>query len=505
MNVDRYLFRRQFIYGPGKTEKFHHWCHSELPDSCFISVHPELSCIVAKRNSDFIVLLGYILDPFNPYRSNSNIAADMLKNCNKIQDLFGYLEPMGGRYAILACLKNNKIMLNDPTGFRQIFYMKDKAGKLWAASQTSLLSEIFGLSLDKELEKDLYSLPIFVRTNEYWYPGELTAFRDVRHLLPNHYLDLNSFRQIRFWPPSRISGQKVEDCVEKCSQILGGLYRGIEKRYKIAQTVTAGLDSRIVLAASRHMGEKINYLTYTNNSLSNNRADIVVLIRMLQALGLEHKILFREDTMDKEFERIYRQNVTTARFEHGLNAYSLYLYFMEQGKEMVLINGVCGEITRSIYHLPVMISINSRSLCALSGMNGSLLALEQFENWIKKSKDVCDESGISLLDLFYWEQRVGSWAAMYYGEYDIAFESFSPMNCRLLLKNMLGVKDKFRSEPYYILHKQLIRKMWSETLKFDINPSQKLSDKILINLKRTPLHGIIKTIKYLKYCSLFEK
>ncbi len=499
MKADRYLYRRQFIISPQRISGFHHWHDSELPDGSLIYVHPDLHCIVARRNRDFIALMGYILDPFHSYRNNSQIIADMLKSCKSIEALFRYIEPVGGRFVIFASLGAQKIMVSDPAGFKQLFYMRDFRGGIWAASQSSILSEILELKVDETLERDLYSLPLFANTHEYWYPGDLSSYSGVKHLIPNHYLDLRLLKQVRYWPMERIAKESVEDCVEKCSRILRGLYSSIQKRYDLAQGVTAGLDSRVLLAASREVRSRIEYLTHTHAGLGINGADIMIPSKMLPALGLEHKIVVHYEMMDKKFESIYRRNVSTARYGHGLNAYAFHRYFSEQGKERVLINGVCGEITRGFYYLPALVPVNGLTLCLLTGMRGSRMALEQFENWLVSTREVSRESGVPLLDLFYWEQRIGSWAAMSYSEYDIAFESFSPMNCRLFLSTMLGVKKNCRQTMNNSLHRALIKKMWPQALNYLINPQQKMSSKLIMKMKRTPLHGILKTIKYLRY------
>ncbi len=502
MKADRYLYRRQFIISPKRLNRFHHWNQSELPDGSFISVHPDLYCMVARRSRDFIALMGYILDPFHDSRNNAQIMADMVNSCKSINDLFRYLDPLGGRYVIFANLGDQKIMVCDPAGFRQLFYMRDSHGGVWVSSQSSILSEVFSLKVDETLERDLFSLPLFANTHEYWYPGELSAYSGVKHLMPNHYLDLKSLKQVRYWPRERIAVESIEDCVEKCSEILRGLYSSIQRRYDLAQGITAGLDSRIILAASRDVGSRIEYLTHTHAGLGLNGADIMIPSKMLPALGLEHKVVVHYEMMDKEFERIYRRNVSTARHGHGLNAYAFHRYFMEQGKERLLINGVCGEITRGFYYLPALVPVNGVTLCSLTRMRGSRMALEQFENWLQSTQGVSRESGISLLDLFYWEQRVGSWAAMSYSEYDIAFESFSPMNCRLFLTTMLGVKKNYRQTVDTILHLALIKRMWPQVLDYAINPPQEMGGKIIRKMKRTPLHGIIKAIKYLRYSRL---
>lgn len=504
MKTDHYLFRRQFIISPYRIDRFEHWNRAQLPDGTFLTVHPDLSFNIVKNNDEFIVLLGYLLDPFNPYRKDKQIISDMLSACTGCSDLIKYLEPMGGRYVIVAKLKNTRIILNDPAGFRQLFYTIDPRNGYWAVSQPSLLAEILNLHIDKQIESDLFGISLFAKGYEYWYPGILTAFNGVYRLVPNHYLDLSDFRQVRYWPSASIKEVKVEDCVEQSAEILRGLYWSIENRYQLAQAVTAGLDSRIVLAASRHLKGKIHYFTHTHRKLGYNGIDIVIPSKMLSELGIDHHVLIHSENMDPSFEKVYRRNVTTARFEHGINAFTLHRHFAELGREMVVINGVCGEITRNFYYLPKMVTVNGYSLCGLTGMKGSRLAFEQFENWLEQSRAVANSCGIPVLDLFYWEQRVGSWAAMSYSEYDIAFESFSPLNCRILIQRMLGVKSQYRCAPDNYLQTELIRRMWPETLNFSINPPQSAVGRLILGMKRTPLHGLLKTLKFIRYSGLLS-
>ena len=120
-------------------------------------------------------------------------------------------------------------------------------------------------------------------------------------------------KQVRYWPKEKLHEESVEDCVGEVLEILRGLYSSIiQRRYKLAQGITAGLDSRIILAASREVGSGIEYLTHTHAGLGLKGADIMIPSMMLPELGLEHKIVVHYEMMEG-IERIYRRNVCTAR------------------------------------------------------------------------------------------------------------------------------------------------------------------------------------------------
>lgn len=498
------LFRRQFILAPKELTSFRKWKNDKLSNGYHVSVHPDLQYLRVQRGDDFIICLGYILDPLNPSWSDSDIINQFFRLFKTKNELFDYLNTKGGRYVIIGYLKKEFFILNDPAGFRQVFYMFDSSSDLWCASQPVIIAEMFGLSSDIEVEKDLLSIPLFNRTNEYWYPGQLTAYREIKHLIPNHYLNINSGKQIRFWPEETIGKIDIDEGLEITSVLLRGIMESACRRFKMALAITSGLDSRILLAACKDVCKSINYITHTRPGLDTNCNDIRLPSVMLKELGLKHEIIGHSEIIDPDFEKFFRRNVTMARKTKGLNAYAIFRYLKTVKTEMMVANGVCGEITRHFYFLPKVISINGKSLAALAGMSGSEIAVEQFEKWLSESNEI-SKTGISLLDLFYWEQRLGNWAAMSYSEYDIAFDSFSPMNCRKLIQCMLETDNKFRKPPKYMFHKMLIEKMWPQTAEFSINPSDNMVSAIKTRIKRTTLHHIYKTIKYIPHSTLFNK
>jgi hypothetical protein len=103
-------------------------------------------------------------------------------------------------------------------------------------------------------------------------------------------------------------------------------------------------------------------------------------------------------------------------------------------------------------------------------MPDSPFAARHFGLWLDEASPVARQNRVDILDLFYWEQRMGSWQAMSQLEWDIVQEEFTPFNCRELLSLMLGVDERYRKPPGYAFHRQIIRNLWPETLKEPINP-----------------------------------
>lgn len=97
-------------------------------------------------------------------------------------------------------------------------------------------------------------------------------------------------------------------------------------------------------------------------------------------------------------------------------------------------------------------------------------AVHHFEKWLA---DVEVRHGVKLLDLFEWEQGHGNWLAMTQLEFDIAWrEIITPYNCREVLTTLLGVDERYRRTPDYLLFRRVIEKLWPDVLREPINPQE---------------------------------
>ena len=90
--------------------------------------------------------------------------------------------------------------------------------------------------------------------------------------------------------------------------------------------------------------------------------------------------------------------------------------------------------------------------------------------WLDTVPDGVQRHPFHLLDLLYWEQRMGNWGAMFQAEGDVAIEEVCPFNNRNLLATLLNTPRQLRLKPNYPLYRDLIARMWPELLEFPFNP-----------------------------------
>ena len=133
------------------------------------------------------------------------------------------------------------------------------------------------------------------------YPLWLTPRRGVERLLPNHYLDLDSFQAHRHWPSGDLG---VDDDIEAAATRVVDLVRNAIRGYVAAGptslALTAGQDSRLLLACARDQVDQLR--TYTMEIPDDTgRLDARKAATIARALGLAHDVLPASPPSDDDF------------------------------------------------------------------------------------------------------------------------------------------------------------------------------------------------------------
>jgi len=120
MDTTKYLYRRQYILGPRFINSLPGWEYIKITDRYFLTVHPDLPVTREYRNSDFIILLGYILDPYNPTHNDSQIINNIIESVKSADEVFDKLSAKCGRFVMIVKIKEDFRIFNDTGGMRQI-------------------------------------------------------------------------------------------------------------------------------------------------------------------------------------------------------------------------------------------------------------------------------------------------------------------------------------------------------------------------------------------------
>lgn len=429
-------------------------------------VHKDLMHTQIVKNNITLTLLGFLINPCHVQSTDEENLDEILENAKSFQDVLENTYIYSGRWIIIYNDPSETKIFHDPCGLRQIFYYKKSDKSIWCGSQPNLIADL--LQLDRDLDKDLLEYiqsEYYEKQQRAWF-GEGTIYKDVKHLLPNNYLDLKSGERKRYWIDKE-SNTTLESAVETAGKILKGSLSAINHRGEIMIAVTAGWDSRVLLAASKDVSKDCLYYISTMNCLKAKHNDINIPDRLLTLLGLKLHILDNLAPLTEDFKSLLKRNVARANILPKTLTIQ-YHYHYSQNK--ININGNGGEIARCTYGVNHPKKIDGKYIAAITGYPSQSYVISCLNRWLKESKEFAELHNLDIIDLFYWEQRMGNWHAKYQAEQDIAIEEFSPYNNRKLLMTLLKISPEHRKSSNYNLYQLLISKLWPETFEVPINP-----------------------------------
>jgi len=490
-------FRRQYIIAPRDTVPLEGWTETDIGNGYMVSAHPHLQTTKVQLGDRTLVVLGFLLDPFDPTADDEKIAGKLIEQSDSFTMLQDGLKQIAGRYVIIFVSQVGTRVFSDPAGFRQIFHFQDRKGIRWVSSQPSLMARFHELSKDENVLEDLGKLALFRDTTEYWFPGETSLFKGVFHLTPNHYFDMDSGQSVRYWPMENLEPLPREECIESTALVLQGIMRSAVERFDLSMAVTGGLDTRVLLAASKDVADEIFFFTHTHERLNENNSDITIPRSISEKYDLNHNVVKYIKNIPDSYRETFHMNIPYARDNKLTNTYSIQKHFLDKGRDYMVVNGVCGEITRCFHRFPPFVKMSPRVLSVLVDMKGSRTAEMEFGRWLDKIEHSCPR-GFDLLDLFYWENRNAKWAALSYHEYDMGFDSLSPFNCRQVLEDFLSVDRSLRLPPSYSLHRELISYMWPDLMNWPINPPETSREKLVAGLKGSSFYEYLRMAKLVK-------
>ncbi len=464
------VFRRQFLLGPKSFQLTKGWKCFSLHHDLILSAHPDLDVLTKSNDNETITLIGVAVDSLQPNLSLSELLDNYLEKASAVFELIDNTKSLTGRWLIIFQDEQNTYLFTDACGFRSVYYYSDANG-FWCGSQPEIIKFITDLDWEVDNEiLDFLSSPNYSRMESAWV-GNNTIYRGCRHLLPNHYLDINRKEEARFFPREKEPNAKerpLSEVVDMATTILQGTYAAVTKRGTILQALTAGWDSRVLLAASRDYSSKIEYFVDRMGILSENHPDIRIPRRLAKCLDLNLTVMNSAQDPPGWFVSVLSHNTTMARVLPKTR--TIYSHLQSE-ENRIKLNGNGSEICRNFFtkYQKYAGEASIEVLASTLGYKDVSFVMYQLEEWRENLNIKCAPN-FSIFDMLYWEQRLGNWGSQYPSEQDIAIDEFSPYCSRLLIETLMMTPREYRVAPNFKLYRHLIQAMWPETLTIPINP-----------------------------------
>jgi len=490
VNESFLLYRRQFILSRSALLFPEFWKHLQIMDSFHLYVHPDLNLSIATYNGRSIILLGYILDYENEHKTDQEIIEDIIEDIDSFGSLIKKIKRYAGQYVLIYFDENSFKILHDPLGLREVYYCNTK-NRIICGSQPNIIVRYSepAIKPTKNPEKETFYNEDMrkVRERRFWV-GDETYFDEINHLLPNHYLDVYKMKAYRYWPNEEIKKLDLEKVIEQASSFLKGALKAASNRFDLMMAVTAGHDTRTLLAASKEISGKIYYFINKHKNMRDDHPDISIPKAIFKMIKIPFHVHTAEEGVPDVFKKIYYDNVFLATEKYLSVNY--HIYFQKHSNKINVL-GV-GEIGRGFYGKSPK-KLNGYFLSRALKYKNSLYAIKQCQKWLEESEPVAKRFGVDIMTLLLWEQLLGNWGTVADSEADIAIEHFDPFNSHYLYEVLLGVEKKYASG---YLFKEMIRRMWPELLEFPINPPKNKYEYLKLYLQKIGFFYYLRNIIY---------
>jgi len=464
----RLLFRRQFLLTKKPVDQLESWNCLRI-DEYYLYAHPDLNVTYVDDSRKRLVLLGSIFDTTQPEKENPEIIRDVHCDLSNLEDLFPRIKPYVGRYALLYKDDKNAIIVQDAISLREVYYCSNE-NRVICGSQPNLIIQHTDPTTPARSDAEFLDYYSKNSMNGRWNPyrkwvGDETFYKGIKHLLPNHFLDINLREVRRYWPCEPLGRLSLDEAVERSCAFLQGSMKAIIHRHPIMMAVTAGWDSRTLLAASREIHDKI-YFFINNEGLGQDHRDISIPKKIFESIGVPFHIHEIPQEVDDEFKRIFLQNTFFASERILPTIYNIY-FKSHNGKVNIL--GM-GELGRQRLGKEPKNWNNYRVLYLFEHKKEDRYLAGQVEKILAELLPVREKYGVKISTLVFWEHYAGNWGAVGNSESDIAMEELNPYVSHLLYETFLSVDDKYTNYKNPILFREMIRNMWPQLLEWPVNP-----------------------------------
>ncbi len=319
--------------------------------------------------------------------------------------MLAFLNEMSGRYLVIL-LENHPLAPRIyPDAFASLSIVYSAEQQI-AASTTSLLDYREGV-------EPRYPIGVYPDVGFYYYPAGLTDLSGCSRLLPNHELDLSTWESHRFWPKIAFfpcAADQSDVYVNRAIEAVRSNLVATAVRPLTYGGLTAGRDSRVLLACTPpEIRNRTEYITfnYPNRSDSNQK-DMHIAKILAKRHNLRHRVLNVQNASSavrsSYFYRIGRAGGTGKASDF----FQAAIESLEMGATW--LTGFGGEVSCMYYAIDEDRSNRPSAADLLNRIDlredhGCLAAVSR---WLEKfPADFPDEL---LVELFYIENRVGSWA-----------------------------------------------------------------------------------------------
>ncbi len=352
------------------------------------------------HNNRELIIFGYAVNVISGQRDG--LAETILGSTQNLSEVIEYEKNLGGKYVIFYAENGKCYCLGDATCSVPVFYSIGLSDFV-CCSNSQIIIENYDLKSDENLQKIRNSGPL-----NQAMPYDITPYKEIKQLIPNHYLDFAAEKALRF---VNCNTAQKEISPKNAAVITAPMIENITKMYlsefDIRCPLTSGRDSRVVYAFLKKLNGQVNSYTIWKDSFKNDSQDWEVPVALAKLANGNHEQIYKEpltDEMKQSMDNILGKN------GYPEDAFILSVTVNKHYSNCATLEGdIIGQVGKCSLHrdIPLFLATPAYFRCKLHNYSDG--AKRFLKKWMKDIKDSGEK--VNAFDLFSIENRLGVWAS----------------------------------------------------------------------------------------------
>lgn len=377
------MHRRQFVLGPAGMSVHEDWHVAELSPGVFLSHDPELR---VHRVGDRALLGLAVQTASGRPAPEAELGAAGLES----------LTPdWAGRWTLVDAGR----LSQDAAGTLACF-VRAIDGGTWASSSPELLR-----SLAPELA--LPTTRVVRGVGMDWFPPPQSGIDGIRQLLPTQLLELPRGAVVGRALPRPATGASPDELIASMAERLVNAIRGFASSgARLRLPLTAGRDSRVVLAAAVEAGAQPR--TYLFETATLSHADRTLPPRLAASVGVDYELITAAAPQDAGRLALWDRHSAEHAMTADRDVFAAGQFARLTGD--VDLGGNVFEVGRCYYHgvLPRDPGAGPEETAGLVLRELPTGRPQAVLEWARRLHETPDDTW-DWRDRFYLEQRLGGW------------------------------------------------------------------------------------------------
>lgn len=432
--------------------------HEAISDDLEIYYSEILPFQHVSDNEAELAIIGDVVVPNGP-----TIRKWLMETVSKqLTEIFRRSQELTGRYVIIHSTEDSTTIIPDAIANKSLYYHTDSC---LITSSLKLLADSVNIELAENSAVTSFMNTSQFKDNESAFVGNKTVFENLRCVLPNHVLDATEMEVSRrplFVPDiQRPPAEYIADHIS-------GAMKSFNDNYRLLTPITAGRDTRMLLACSRDIIQDITWYTFSDWG-KGEHPDVKIPKRIATEQDFDYSI-HHPRSLDDDFRAAFDDYLCWTRYLPKTRHIQFFYNNFDVNKDLYVSGN--GPVYKMNYVMPENGENLVDHFCNELQYPDSEFVRKEIKEWLPGAVEYAKEYNLSPANLLYWEQRMGRWGALAPRETDFALRGVSPLVNYDLLLTGLHVERSRVSPPEYDLINSVIETKWPELLKYTYNPSE---------------------------------